>query len=1030
MSQNELQQQILDVMPDGVFIYTGDRITYCNPAILRMLGVSSAEKLLGGSAWSIFHPQSHDVVGRRIDMVRAQPVGVAMVEEELVQLVDGMVPVEVVATRFVQGGEPAILVVVHDLSRRKGPVKVVLDPGAPPAPVAAPTLGAPRYGEKSSSEIFDCVTDPLFIYDRESLRYLAVNDAAVDQYGYSRDEFLGMTIKDVRPVEDVPALIDMLARAGVGREARGLWRHQTKSGSIIDVDISAAGLELAGRPACLIQARNVTARLAAERTATQTLAALQQAENLARIAASAAKLGGWVVDLIKNTVTWSDEVCFLHDRPAGYRPPIDEAIDYYAPEHRAVISAAVAACAEAGTPFDLELELVSAKKRRFWVRAIGDAVRDGTGRVVGVQGAFQDISAVREGIDAIRLSEERFRLLSKATADAVWDWDWVTNALWWNEGVERLFGYRRDEIEPTSRFRLDRVHPDDVDAMNAIVNGAVEGGAASWSAEYRFRNHDGDYVWVLDRGYVLRDPGGGAVRMVGGMQDLTERKRSEERIAEQATLLDGARDAIVVRDLELAPTYWNRSAAQLYGFEDGSARRLASNLYVDAHKVEEARLATLSRGGWSGELRVNGFGGRALLVSSHWSLVRDKAGHPRALLIISTDITDRKNLETQFIRAQRMESIGTLAGGIAHDLNNILTPILGSIALLQRDVAGNADALDTLATLEICARRGADLVKQVLSFARGVAGDRMTVNVAHIARELLQVLEDTLPKSITLRFNPSRDLWTVSGDSTQLHQVLLNLCVNARDAMPAGGDLRVSMENIVLDETYAAMNVDAHPGPYVMLQVGDTGSGIPAEIRERIFDPFFTTKDIGKGTGLGLSTTLTIVKSHGGFINVYSEPDKGTKFQVYLPSNASSAAAAEAAIQQTELPRGDGEIVLVVDDEESIRKVVRGTLERFGYGVMVARHGAEAVALYAQHKGRIALVLTDMAMPVMDGLATIIAIKAIDADAKIVGSSGLTANGDIAKAVGAGIKHFVAKPYTAEALLTTLAKAVGKIPDN
>ncbi len=513
---------------------------------------------------------------------------------------------------------------------------------------------------------------------------------------------------------------------------------------------------------------------------------------------------------------------------------------------------------------------------------------------------------------------------------------------------------------------------------------------------------------------------------------LTARNEDEARIAEQAALLDEARDAIVVRDLDLVLTYCNKGAERLYGLEgqDVATRSSIQHLYIDLAKVEEAREVTLARGGWSGELQVRGSGGRPRLVSSQWSLVRNKAGQPRALLIISTDITEKKDLEAQSIRAQRMESIGTLAGGIAHDLNNVLAPILSSIAFLKSDLADNQEALETLDLLHSCAKRGADLVKQMLTFARGMEGEHATVNLAHLAHELLPVLVETIPKSIALRLNTSPDLWTVSGDLTQLHQVLLNLCVNARDAMPDGGKLDVSMQNIVLDETYSSMNVDAHPGPYVMVQVTDTGSGIASDIREKIFDPFFTTKDIGKGTGLGLSTTLTIVKGHGGFINLYSEPGKGTKFKVYLPANAANALAAQAVVKQAGLPRGAGEMVLVVDDEEAIRKVVRSTLERFGYGVMLASNGAEAVALYAQHGQRIALVLTDMAMPIMDGPATIVAIKAIDPDARIVGSSGLTASSDGAKAVGAGVRFFVAKPYTAEALLGTLAKALGKIPED
>jgi two-component system cell cycle sensor histidine kinase/response regulator CckA len=1134
MQEAEQRNRFLKAMPDAAFIDTDDRITYCNPAMLQLLGAAHADELLGKPPLSVFHPRHHDTLRRRIDTLRALRVAVPIIEEEVVHLVDGTIPVEVVATNLEYEEKPAILVVLRDLRRRKdleaqfqllvGAVAeyaiFTLDAagiittwndgamllhgytmaealgqphsmlysaddraaGVPERELAAALAGrctvdgsstrkdgssfrcnsvttALRDSDKrprgfvkivrdlserrasaaalSESEdrnrnLFDCVTDPLFVYDRETLAYLAVNDAAVAHYGYSREEFLGMTIKDIRPPEDVPALLDMLSRAGAGQEARGVWRHQKKDGAIVHVEISARGLEMGGRPACLVHARDITARLEAERAAAESFRALQESQMLARIAGAAARLGGWAVDVVNGTVTWSDEVCALHDVPPGFRPSLASAIDYYAPEHRAAITQAVAECIEHGTPYDLELELISAKQRRFWARAIGDAVRDDTGRVVKIHGAFQDISASRHAMDAVRLSEERFRLLSKASHDAVWDWDVLTNDLWWNDGVTTLFGYPRDEIEPTAQFWLDRIHPDDIEATNASLQLAIDGGAEGWSGEYRFLHRNGGYVAVIDHGYIQRDAAGVALRMIGGMKDLTARKRDEERIAEQAALLDHARDAIVVRDLQLRATYWNRSAARLYGFDgDDAATRLATeSLYVDASKVEEAHRTTLQHGAWSGELRVSGAGGRALLVASQWSLVRDKEERPRALLIISTDITEKKNLEAQFIRAQRMESIGTLAGGIAHDLNNVLAPILMSVDFLRGELENNPEALDTLDTLDVCARRGADLVKQVLTYARGGGdGERTTVDVAHLARELLRVLEDTLPRSIAIRFNPSRELWTVSGDATQLHQVLLNLCINARDAMPDGGTLDLSVQNIVLDDTYASMNVDARPGPYVMVQVKDSGTGIPREIMERIFDPFFTTKEVGKGTGLGLSTTQTIVKSHGGFINVYSEPGKGTKFKIYLPSNTSTAVAADAVSRTTGLPRGDGEVVLVVDDEEAIRKVVRNTLERFGYVVMLASHGAEAVALYAQHRERIALVLTDMAMPIMDGPSTIIAIRAINADAKIVGSSGLTANGDVAKAVGAGIKHFVAKPYTAEALLSTLAKSLGKLSE-
>ena len=243
------------------------------------------------------------------------------------------------------------------------------------------------------------------------------------------------------------------------------------------------------------------------------------------------------------------------------------------------------------------------------------------------------------------------------------------------------------------------------------------------------------------------------------------------------------------------------------------------------------------------------------------------------------------------------------------------------------------------------------------------------------------------------------------------------------------GKLTVSMENVVLDEAYAAMNIQARPGPYVLLKVADNGTGIAEEIRDKIFEPFFTTKEIGKGTGLGLSTTSAIVRSHGGFINVYSELGKGTVFNVYFPANptaaaaanpAAGSAAAQAAAAQTPLPCGHGELILLVDDEESVRSVGQATLERFGYRVLLACNGAEALAHYAAHQPNIAAVLTDMAMPIMDGPALIVALQLLNPTVRIVGSSGLTSGSGVAKAVDAGVKHFVPKPYTAEALLKTL----------
>jgi PAS domain S-box-containing protein len=418
------------------------------------------------------------------------------------------------------------------------------------------------------------------------------------------------------------------------------------------------------------------------------------------------------------------------------------------------------------------------------------------------------------------------------------------------------------------------------------------------------------------------------------------------------------------------------------------------------------------------EMELQRSDGKPLVVVANVVADRGPRGEIREIRAYYFDITERKRLEKQFLRAQRLESIGTLAGGIAHDLNNVLAPILLGFGVLKMQEK-DPKRLEFLATLTRSTERGANMVGQLLSFARGVDGNRENVNVGQLLDEVARIIDDTFLKSIQVRARVASDLWTVLGDPTQLHQVMLNLCVNARDAMPDGGSITLSAQNVTLDERYVGRNPDARPGPHVSIHVEDTGCGIAKDVLDKIFDPFFTTKEVGKGTGLGLSTSLGIVRSHGGFIRVYSEPGKGSKFQVHLPANAGSPADARAN-DDADLPRGAGELVLVVDDEETVRIITRQTLEEYGYRVLVASDGAEAVAEFSRRKDQIDVVLTDMMMPVMDGPATITAMRDLDPDVRVVAASGLHQNDKVAKATHAGVRHFLAKPYSAETLLKTL----------
>ncbi|NEU73861.1 response regulator [Hassallia byssoidea VB512170] len=497
-----------------------------------------------------------------------------------------------------------------------------------------------------------------------------------------------------------------------------------------------------------------------------------------------------------------------------------------------------------------------------------------------------------------------------------------------------------------------------------------------------------------------------------------ERKQTEQKIREQAALLDVATDAIYVRDLDNKILFWNKAAERLYGCrKDEAIGKRTQDIWQTKHalQLQEALNILMKNGSWEGELYQTTKYDKEIIVESRWTLVPfDKKS--QSILVVNTDITQKKQLEAQFLRAQRLESIGTLASGIAHDLNNVLAPILMTAQLLETQLH-DARSKRLLPILVTNAKRGANLVKQVLSFTRGVEGDRTILQLKHLILEIRQVIKETFPKSIEVDCETSRNLWTVSGDATQLHQVLMNLCVNARDAMPNGGILTISAENFIVDEHYAKMHLDAKIGSYIVATVADTGIGITHEVLDRIFEPFFTTKELGKGTGLGLSTVLGIVKSHGGFINVYSEVGKGSKFEIYLPAQETAESPEE---KELELPHGSGELVLIVDDEPSIREITKTSLEAYNYKAITASDGIEAIALYAEYRDKISIVLTDMLMPSMDGITTIRTLYKINPNVKIIVISGLATSDKMNAAYDLGIKAFLSKPYTAKQLLETI----------
>jgi PAS domain S-box-containing protein len=501
-----------------------------------------------------------------------------------------------------------------------------------------------------------------------------------------------------------------------------------------------------------------------------------------------------------------------------------------------------------------------------------------------------------------------------------------------------------------------------------------------------------------------------------------ERREAEQRIREQAQLLDKARDAIMAYDMEGRVVYWNKSAERLTGWseEEMMGETARERLYApdQQEKLRSCYDTMMEEGEWTGELDLQNKDGDDLVVESRWTLVRDSAGDPKHVLVINTDITERKQLESQFLRSQRMESIGRLVGGIAHDLGNLLVPILLGVKVLMQRFGDDEKAERTLSMIQKSAERGSDMVEQVLAFARGVEGERVAIQPGTIIEEVEKITGETFPEAVEVRTDVPDGLHQIVGDATQIQQVLMNLSVNARDAMPDGGTLTLAAHNATVSPDDARKNIEAEPGDYVCIEVSDTGTGIPDDVVDKIFEPFFSTKPEGEGTGLGLSTAYSIVKSHDGFIDVESDKGEGTTFRIYLPM-AEKDAERRATGDAAELREGSGELVLVVDDEEFILDTAKETLEGVGYRTLTAGGAEDALEIMQEYGSEVDAVITDLRMPHVNGFDLIRALRTDHPDLPIVAASGL-ADGRTDEAVEAGAQTFLAKPFTAEKLQAAL----------
>ncbi|MGO4534712.1 PAS domain-containing hybrid sensor histidine kinase/response regulator [Leifsonia sp. 2MCAF36] len=824
--------------------------------------------------------------------------------------------------------------------------------------------------------------------------FVECNTALVALTGYPADQLDGMPFSRLLHPDAVESTMARFREAVAGETRRYVTRIVTPDGEVRVLDVTIIPLrgEHAEVAAVLAIARDIGD---VERSA----AAAAGNEALVRMAARIAGFAGWFVDVETGRIEWSEGLFRLLGMEPG-RVPVDaEALALFEPQDRSAVSHAFERTIVHGDPLDLHATIVDVSGRRMHAHLVGEAERDENGSIVRVHGAFHDVSALVRHREEQRAMARLLRSSLDQVHDAIGfvDREWrFTFANSWAlqlAGIDeaRLRDHTLWEMLPTTLG--SPFEPIYRDAMDRGVAGTARAFVPDWGCWFEVDAHPTEEGIAI----IVRDV----------TEDQRAREKLEEytrRVASQAALLDAARDAIVVRDLQGVVRYWNGGAETIYGIpaEEAVGHSVRDLVYDDPQEFDAAAAALLRDGFWVGELRQRRADGSLIVADCRWQLSRGEDGQV-TVFAVNSDITEHRLEEERRIRAQRLESLGTLAGGIAHDLNNVLTPILMSVQLLREDEQ-DARRRGMLDALDAAAQRGAAMIRQVLSFARGSQGTRGPLDVVALLGEVGRFCHETLPRSIELLVESPETLPSVSGDETELFQVLVNLVTNARDAMPEGGVLRLS-----------ASERDGA----VRLEVRDSGCGMDEATAAHILEPFFTTKE--SGTGLGLPTSAAIVKAHGGELEVATAVGGGTTIGFDLPS----VTVTDAWPHQEDAPTpgpGRGRRVLVVDDEAAICELVRQTLDQRGFVTEVAQ-GREALELLTQGR-RFDAVLTDVMMPGVQGDAIARRLAEEQPHAAVVLMSGMLPGPGPRAAVERNGAHFLAKPFTPAALLATLDSAL------
>jgi two-component system cell cycle sensor histidine kinase/response regulator CckA len=938
----ELYRLLTEHSNDLIYLVGLDgQIVYASPSVGRLLGRVPRSK------FEVVHPE--DIEAGQVYWERILRGGKGLLTIRVADAKGTWHWLEAWSSLIPYHGQPHVLSVCRDITERKR---------------AEADL---RASEARFRVFVDHATDAFFLHDADGT-VLDVNHQACESLGYTRDELIGMSPHQFDVDLDLAVLAQFAARLDAGEMFTFDTHHRRKDGTVFAAEVRVRPFWEGGRRFGISLARDITERKRAEEALRRNDAYLAEAQRLGRS-------GSWAWDVAtREFVHWSREHYRLHGLdPQQGTPSWETAQGFIHPDDRARCLEQIERAIQGRTDCELDYRAALPDGTIKYIHSISHPVFNAAGELVEFVGTEQDITERKRAEEALRESQEQLRLAVQATNLGPWDWDLHTDDVDFSPEWKRQLGYEPHEVPGRYEEWENRLHPEDRERVLGVLRAYLDGHQPEYAVEFRLRHKDGSYRWIYTRAIALRDAAGKPYRMLGCHLDVTERKRAEQALRESHGLLkavvEGTSDAVFLKDLNGRYLMINSAGARFLGKSVGEVLGKLDQdiLPPDARKaIRERELQVMATGQEQTFEQTVTVAGATRTYLATKSAFRDAQGNVIGVVGIARDVTELKGLEEQFRQAQKMEAVGRLAGGVAHDFNNLLTVINGYSAVAFSGLRAEDPNRELLAQVQQAGERAVNLTRQLLAFSRKQMLQPQVVNLNEVLVELHKLLKRLIGEDVELALVQAPDLGLAKVDPGQFEQAVINLAVNARDAMPQGGRLTIETRNAELDEDYAERHSEVRPGHYVLVAVSDTGHGMDEATKARIFEPFFTTKEVGKGTGLGLAMVYGFVKQSEGHVEVQSEGGHGTTLKVYLPRAEATVPSAKSLPGLLKVPTGT-ETVLLVEDEDAVRALSRLILQSSGYTVLEARDGQEGAWVAQQHPGPIHLLVTDLVMPRMSG---------------------------------------------------------------